>query len=126
MKLTLRSQLLASMLVALSALPIGCATFHRDGDESAAIQRRVKKLRPGMSYTQVASALRPVDPEIKVDIKDVLEEERQATIEYNRVVKELQAAGVQDVPKMRSAFTLDRSDYVLEFENGKLTSWSVR
>lgn len=126
MKLNLRSQLLSSLLAVLSALHIGCATFDRDGDDAAAIDRGVKKLRPGMTYTQVARALRPVDPELKVDIREVIEEERQATIEYDRVVKELRAAGVQDVPKMRSAFTLDRADYVLQFENGKLASWSVR
>jgi hypothetical protein len=79
-----------------------------------------------MTYAEVDRVLRPLDPDIRNDIKEILEQERLAVMEYADAIRELRAAGVESAPAMSSRVTLDRGDYVLGFKDGKLISWSSR
>ena len=117
----------ALLLVLLAVLPIGCSSTNRQAAGSAPIgQRGYGGLKVGMTYSEVARTLRPIDPEITEGINDILEQERAATKEYKRVVAELRAAGMQTTPKMNSQITLDGGDYILNFEDRKLVSWTLR
>ncbi len=126
MKLTLKLQLLTAVL-ALSVFSMGCSSLDRNEESSSAsMQKGLKRLQVGMTYKETARALRPMDPEIKKTIEEILEQERDATAAYKDALAELRAAGVQTTPKLRSSYTVDRGDYILEFQDGKLASWNSR
>lgn len=81
------------------------------------------QLQKGMSYSQVNRALTPMDPGLKEDIETALNHERHARKEQELALAKLRANGVDVSPDLPSTITIDRGDYVLEFENGKLVLW---
>jgi len=116
-----------SILALLVTLQIGCASTNQQAAGSAPVRQSGHSgLRVGMTYSEVARVLRPVDPGYDESVEDILEQERAATKDYKRALVELRAAGLQTTPKMNSQITVDGGDYILNFENRKLASWTLR
>lgn len=78
-----------------------------------------------MTYSEVARAMRPIDPDIKDSISEILKQERDAKKEYEKAIAELRAAGIESRPKLNSEISLHSSNYSLSFRNQKLESWTL-
>jgi len=115
------------MMFGLALGGFGCSSTHQDtGGESLRTPQHPHLLRKGMTYSEVKRALRSVDPGIKDDIATVEEQERDARKERKAALAELRTIGVDVNPDLHSSITVDRGDYVLLFENGRLHSWEWR
>jgi hypothetical protein len=116
-----------TLVTAVAVLLSGCSST---SPNRAAVSPREhpawSRLQKGMTYSVVGRTLSPMDPEIQEDIATVLAEEREARKDYSAALADLRANGVAVNPALRSRYTIDRGDYVLEFENGKLMSWARR
>ena len=108
------------LLLAISS----CSSVREHPDAASPKGDQVwSQLQKGMSYSQVNRTLTPMDPSLKEDIETALEHERHARKEQQAALAKLRAHGLQVSPELRSSITIDRGDYVLEFENGKLVLW---
>jgi hypothetical protein len=114
--------MIQTALMALLSLGfIGCSATSgsREGTHST-----LGRLQPGMTYAQVRAALSSVDPEIDEVFAEIREEEREAQKDARAALDELRSVGIDVAPPIRSRFTIDRGDYLLKFENGRLIGWS--
>ena len=111
------------IVIVVAGLLAGCATNNDAGGSGSKVSSR---LRPGMTYREVGKALGSVEPGIRQNMKEALQQEADAQKDYERTVLELRGMGLPSVPPMRSQVSVYSEDYVLQFKDGRLTAWSLR
>lgn len=75
-----------------------------------------------MSYEEVARLIAPFDPELKTDLREIRQQEREALKDFQADMAAL-GPWAPSSPVLNSEFTIDRGDYLLLFRNGNLADW---